>query len=73
MLRDRHGYSYSYYHLTRWLVAGGGAVDAGQPVGMVGSTGCSTGDHLHFKVVGPDGRERNPFNVLDQHPEVAAQ
>jgi murein DD-endopeptidase MepM/ murein hydrolase activator NlpD len=73
MLRDAHGYTYSYYHLQRWLVNGGTEAERGQPVGIVGTTGCSTGDHLHFKVVGPDGRERNPFNVLDQHPEVAAQ
>ena len=39
-----------YGHLSQVLVAAGDRVDQGQPVGLEGSTGNSTGPHLHFEV-----------------------
>ncbi len=39
-----------YAHLSRILVSPGETVTAGQPVGEVGVTGFTTGDHLHFEV-----------------------
>ncbi len=39
-----------YSHLSKVLCAPGDAVDAGQPVGLVGATGRATGPHLHFEV-----------------------
>jgi murein DD-endopeptidase MepM/ murein hydrolase activator NlpD len=39
----------SYNHLSRILI-GGGRVSRGQVIGLVGSTGLSTGCHLHFSV-----------------------
>jgi murein DD-endopeptidase MepM/ murein hydrolase activator NlpD len=41
---------YLYGHLSRVAVADGVVVTAGQPLGSVGSTGNSTGPHLHFEV-----------------------
>lgn len=40
----------SYHHLTRDVVTVGQGVSAGTTIGTVGSTGNSTGPHLHFEV-----------------------
>ena len=42
-----------YAHLSTVDVAGGTYVEAGQQIGTVGSTGDSTGAHLHFEVHDP--------------------
>ncbi len=39
----------SYHHLQGFAVSAGQRIDAGQTVGYVGSTGASTGCHLHFE------------------------
>ena len=44
------GVSYLYGHLSVALVADGTTVSAGQLIGFVGSSGNSTGPHLHFEV-----------------------
>ncbi|MBU6333136.1 MAG: peptidoglycan DD-metalloendopeptidase family protein [Chloroflexi bacterium] len=45
-----NGYRTLYWHLERIDVAIGDRVAAGDPVGIIGNTGCSLGPHLHFGV-----------------------
>ncbi len=52
-----------YAHAERLLVAKGDFVESGQSVATVGSTGHSTGPHLHFEVM-RDGRHLNPLKIL---------
>ena len=54
--------SSSYSHLSGFTVAVGDQVSAGAPVGAVGSTGFSTGCHLHYSTV-VDGRSVDPQAV----------
>lgn len=44
------GFSSIYMHMTNYVVGAGAAVSAGQLIGYVGSTGISTGNHLHFGI-----------------------
>ena len=44
------GFSSIYMHMTHYVVSAGQTVSQGQLIGYVGSTGISTGPHLHFGV-----------------------
>jgi murein DD-endopeptidase MepM/ murein hydrolase activator NlpD len=52
-LRHANGFSTAYGHMSRYAagVAPGVTVKQGQIIGYVGSTGLSTGPHLHFEVL----------------------
>ncbi len=67
-----HGYSYKslYAHLSKKAVRPGQKVKRGQVIGYVGSTGMSSGSHLHYEVI-KNGQRVNPvyyFNT-DITPE----
>ena len=61
-----HGYGYQtrYAHLSRIAVAVGMRIQRGTQIGTVGSTGKSTGPHLHYEVV-YRGNRVNPMNYMD--------
>lgn len=44
------GFSSIYMHMTNYVVSAGQSVTQGQLIGYVGSTGISTGPHLHFGI-----------------------
>lgn len=58
-IRHEDGYSTLYAHMSRILVRKGGTVRIGQRIGLVGSTGTSTGNHLHFELQ-KNGRPLDP-------------
>ena len=57
------GMSTLYAHQSGLAVNSGASVEAGQVVGYVGSTGFSTGPHLHFEVR-INGNPVNPVKYL---------
>jgi murein DD-endopeptidase MepM/ murein hydrolase activator NlpD len=61
------GYVTTYSHMSGWTTNVGQLVKAGQQLGMVGSTGDSTGPHLHFEVHVPGGARMDPAVWLREH------
>ena len=58
-----------YAHLSSFDVTVGDNVDVGSRIGGMGSTGRSTGSHLHFEVR-VHGQAVNPRTFLDEAPDV---
>lgn len=61
-LTHTQGLTTRYGHLQRFApgLAVGQAIKGGAPIGQEGSTGASTGAHLHFEVHDAEGRPMNP-------------
>jgi murein DD-endopeptidase MepM/ murein hydrolase activator NlpD len=57
------GFSSLYGHMTHYIVSVGQSVSAGQVIGYMGSTGWSTGSHLHFTIY-YNGNTVNPMNYI---------
>lgn len=57
------GFSSIYMHMTHYIVSAGQYVNAGQVIGYVGSTGGSTGPHLHFGI-SYNGKYVNPMQYI---------
>ena len=49
VIRHNNGLETVYGHMSAWLVEENQTVKAGQPIGLGGNTGRSTGSHLHFE------------------------
>jgi murein DD-endopeptidase MepM/ murein hydrolase activator NlpD len=60
-----HGFGLAtrYGHLSGFAVKVGQRVQRGQVIGYVGSTGRSTGSHLHYEILA-NGRPTNPLQLL---------
>lgn len=73
-LKHAEGLSTRYGHLERFApgLAPGVAVKAGTAVGRLGSTGTSTGVHLHFEIRDADDRPMNPELFLGRVFATAA-
>jgi len=63
-VRIRHNseYATAYAHMKRIKTARGRRVTQGQVIGYVGTTGRSTGPHLHYEIL-KSGRQVNPLRV----------
>ncbi len=63
MINHGNGYVTRYAHLSAFNVEARDSVKKGQVIGYVGSTGHSTGPHLHFEII-QNGKFRNPVGML---------
>ena len=63
-LRHSNGYETAYGHMTAFAkgIVAGGRVRQGQVIGFVGSTGLSTGPHLHYEIL-VNGRFVDPMRI----------
>ena len=69
-IEHRYGFVTRYGHLDRTFIEAGQTVQRGQVIGLMGSTGLSTGSHVHYEVsIG--GQLRNPSEFLTTS-EIAA-
>ena len=60
------GESTRYAHNSRLMVSKGQVVPQGARISLMGSTGRSTGPHLHFEIRRPGGAAVNPLSLLPQ-------
>ena len=60
-----HGYGYetAYGHMSSIAVSSGDYVKKGEVIGYVGSTGYSTGPHLHYEVI-INGQDSDPLELI---------
>lgn len=65
LISHGNGYSTVYAHLSKQLVKTADQVKKGDLIGKMGSTGRSTGSHLHFEIR-ENGTPINPYNILNK-------
>jgi len=72
ILRHKNGLFTVYGHASKLLVKKGKYVKRGQKIALVGSTGASTGAHLHFEVKSTE-KHVNPGLALKKTERVAVK
>jgi murein DD-endopeptidase MepM/ murein hydrolase activator NlpD len=63
IINHENGFETLYGHLSKILVRKGQQIDIGEQIGNIGSTGRSTGPHLHYEVH-RNGQKMNPQSFL---------
>lgn len=61
----KNDYYTEYFHLSKYNVKVGDTVTGGQKIGEIGSTGASTGPHLHFGIKKGDGTYIDPEPIVN--------
>ena len=69
VIRHQNGLETVYGHLSKFLVNPDDIVEVGQPIGLGGNTGRSTGSHLHFETR-LLGEAINPADIFDFENQV---
>ncbi|MBF0561929.1 MAG: M23 family metallopeptidase [Alphaproteobacteria bacterium] len=69
IINHGHGFGTLYGHLNKTLVIVGQKVETGARIGLVGSTGRSTGPHLHYEVRF-NGKPRDPYPFIKVSRDV---
>ncbi len=64
VIQRKDGFRLGFAHLSGYNVDLNDSVKIGQTIGYVGSTGASTGPHLHFTVKNKQGNYLNPQKLI---------
>lgn len=67
VIEDASGCRTRYLHCHSLNVKAGDIVKKGDTIGTVGTTGASTGNHLHLEVIEANGNYLNPFLVISSY------
>lgn len=65
IVKHKNGFKTLYAHLSKIKVVKGQKVSSGEEIGKIGSTGRSTGPHLHYEII-KNGKKINPKKYIDQ-------
>ncbi len=63
-IQHKYGFITRYAHMSKILCKGGQIVKKGDIIGLVGTTGFSTGPHLHYEVL-KNGKRINPKPLIN--------
>lgn len=63
LIQHAEGFQTRYAHLSKMLISIGDEVQSGQQIALMGSTGNSTGAHLHFEILS-NGRFQDPLTYI---------
>lgn len=64
VIENNTGYRTKYAHCSKLLVEAGQTIKTGMVIAEVGSTGNSTGNHLHLECIAADGKYLDPLYIV---------
>src|SRR5690606_10910003 len=64
VIQDERGYKHLYAHLDKAIAKLGETIQVGQQIGTIGSTGRSTGSHLHYEI-NVNGKTIDPSDFIN--------